>query len=184
MFHSSCFIRPLLILAVLISLSSTSQAQLPLTFDGGQGTVIFDFFLNLNNDMIGFDLIGRELTIPTGSGLVALGEVALGDTLTPGMSFSNAGVADGSAFSGTGTAYVGFEDNSNNVGFFQVNFSTGINDNEVVYSEGQIATGGNSLAVGPANVVPEPSSLTLLSLAAFVIAGKRRRSSSLSRLAA
>ena len=126
----------------------------------GMDTALFQ-----NNDGFGQDVIAA-------TGLVtSIGEVTVGQVLSAGtdfgatqLNFADLNINPGDNF------FLGFS-NGTDVGYFNVLWEPGANS-DIVYSSGELATGGASLTVA---AVPEPGTITLVSVLAMGIFVRRRR---------
>ena len=99
-----------------------------------------------------FDPFGSTFLGGMVSGLVTVTLVSQSQVLDPAnFTGATSGAVGGSAFDGTGSAFVGFRDGAGNLGWYQLNFTT---DGDIFYGPGQYGSMGESLTVGGGDKCP------------------------------
>ena len=95
---------------------------------------------------------GRTMNVGGGRNIMSARVVALGDTLDPatfaGTGTTSAGlvaIVGQTEFDGTGPGFLGFRDVTGNVGWFRMDYMPGM---PIVYSDGELGSGGETLTVG------------------------------------
>jgi hypothetical protein len=115
---------------------------------------------------------GRTMFLGELRGIFGAGIFSASDDLTANMFTAAVDSINASAFAGTGTAFVGFQDLNGNVGWFAVSFTE---DGTIFYGPGQYGNAGETVHVGGGGAVPEPGTAGALALLALGAAGVRRK---------
>lgn len=176
------------ILFVTVALFSEASAQIadvtfsrPVTGDLGESEIRFRFGFDddveVEIDQLGMDTalfqnndtFGQEVIAATGL-VTSIGEVTIGQVLAAGTDFGSTSLNLSDFIAPGENFFLGFS-NGTDVGYFNIAWEAGANS-DIVYSTGEFATGGSSLTVA---AVPEPGTITLVSVLAMSLLVRRRR---------
>ena len=149
-----------------------SVGELEFTFDDSDTEFEIDQLGAVTALFLNNDGIGQEVGFNVGSPVVGIGEVFLGDTLTPGSDFGGNDFVDIASIISPGEEFfLGFGDGTD-VGFFNVSWGLGTNSS-ITISNGLFASDGASVVVA---AVPEPTAAGIVSIFGALLFVRRRRS--------
>jgi len=116
---------------------------------------------------------GQDFGIEAAGAVDSIGEVTIGQLLTPGTDFGESSLDVSTLINPGEDFYLGFSSGSN-VGYLNVAWASGANGT-ITYSNAEYAIGGSSLFVAG---VPEPASTAWLSAMGVCLLLRRRRAGS------